>query len=86
MAKLENPLALQVWTRYLTLAKDVTANVKEFRSQVFPVLRYVFQYVLFNFWPHQLMYRCTTVLASKIAQTTAIEDRRMRKDIQVCIP
>ena len=49
LAKLENPLALQVWTRYLTLAKDVTANVKEFRSQVFPVLRYVFQYVLSNF-------------------------------------
>ncbi|KAI5120784.1 hypothetical protein M0805_002411 [Coniferiporia weirii] len=64
LSKLENPLALQVWTRFLSLAKDVVANVKEFRSQVFPILR------------------CTTVLVLKIAQTTAIEDRRMRKDIQ----
>ncbi|THH09322.1 hypothetical protein EW145_g2101 [Phellinidium pouzarii] len=64
LSKLENPLALQVWTRYLSLAKDVATNVKEYRSQVFPVLR------------------CTTVLALKIVQTTAIEDRKMRKDIQ----
>lgn len=27
--------------------------------------------------------RCTTVLALKISQTTALEDRRMRKDLQV---
>ncbi|EJC98757.1 uncharacterized protein FOMMEDRAFT_170958 [Fomitiporia mediterranea MF3/22] len=64
LSKLENPLALQVWPRYLSLAKDVAANVKEFRSQVFPVLR------------------CMTVLALKITQTTAIEDRRTKKDIQ----
>ena len=40
LSKLESPLALQVWARYLSLAKDVAANVKEFRVQVFPVLRY----------------------------------------------
>ena len=39
LSKLENPLALQVWPRYLSLAKDVAGNVKELRTQVFPVLR-----------------------------------------------
>ncbi|KAH8110602.1 Dopey, N-terminal-domain-containing protein [Phellopilus nigrolimitatus] len=64
LLKLEHPLALQVWPRYLSLAKDVAANVKEYRSQMLPVLR------------------CTTILALKITQTTAIEDRKTRKDIQ----
>ena len=41
LSKLETPLALQVWPRFLTLAKEVAGNVKELRTQVFPVLRYV---------------------------------------------
>lgn len=40
LLKLENPLAVQVWTRFLSLAKDIATNAKEFRSQSFPVLRY----------------------------------------------
>ncbi|KAL5535972.1 hypothetical protein ACEPAF_4066 [Sanghuangporus sanghuang] len=64
LSKLESPLALQVWARYLSLAKDVAANVKEYRIQAFPVLR------------------CTTVLALKMTQTIAFEDRKIRKDIQ----
>ena len=41
LSKLETPLALQVWPRFLTLAKEVASNVKELRTQVFPVLRLV---------------------------------------------
>ena len=39
LSKLENPLAVQVWSRYLALAKDIASNVKEFRPQAYPVLR-----------------------------------------------
>ncbi|KAI0067974.1 hypothetical protein BV25DRAFT_1896308 [Artomyces pyxidatus] len=62
--QLEGPLVIQVWGRFLQLAKDVIGNVKEFRMQVFPVLR------------------CVSVLADKLTQTTAMEDRRIRKEIQ----
>ena len=64
LQQLEGPLALQVWGRFLQLAKDVLTNVKDSRLQVFPTLR------------------CFSVLASKLTRTTAIEDRRIRKDLQ----
>jgi hypothetical protein len=41
LSKLENPLAVQVWSRYIALAKDIATNVKEFRLQAYPALRYV---------------------------------------------
>jgi len=62
--QLEGPLAVQVWHRFLQLAKDVISNIKDSRPQVFPVLR------------------CVSILADKITQTTALEDRRIRKDLQ----
>ena len=68
LLQLEGPLALQVWNRFLQLAKDVlVSGVKDFKSQVFPVLK------------------CITVLAEKLTQTTATEDRKIRKDLQVCV-
>ena len=30
--------------------------------------------------------RCFTVLADKVSQTTLVEDKRVRKDLQVCHP
>ncbi|TDL26444.1 hypothetical protein BD410DRAFT_521497 [Rickenella mellea] len=64
LQKLEGPLATQVWNRYLSLAKEIASNVRDYRQQVFPVLK------------------CLTVLAHKITRTSAIEDRKTRKDIQ----
>ncbi|TFY81819.1 hypothetical protein EWM64_g2190 [Hericium alpestre] len=64
LQRLEGPLALQVWSRFLPLAKEVILNVKDFKMQVYPVLR------------------CFSVLADKLTQTTAMEDRRLRKELQ----
>lgn len=64
LGQLEGPLAVQVWHRFLQLAKDIISNIRDSRPQVFPVLR------------------CVSTLADKITQTTALEDRRIRKDLQ----
>ncbi|KAF7303085.1 Dopey-N domain-containing protein [Mycena kentingensis (nom. inval.)] len=63
LQRLEGPLALQVWGRYVQLVKDITGNTREFKPQTYPALR------------------CLTVLAEKITQTTAMEDRRIRKEL-----
>lgn len=62
--QLEGPLALQVWGRFILMAKDVTSSMREFRVQAFATVK------------------CFTVIADKICQTTALEDRRMRKELQ----
>ncbi|OJT08448.1 Protein dopey [Trametes pubescens] len=64
MKRLEGPLALQVWNRFLQLAKDLLVSLREFRPQAFAALK------------------CFTVLADKVSQTTALDDRRLRKDLQ----
>ncbi|KAI0830814.1 Dopey, N-terminal-domain-containing protein [Trametes gibbosa] len=64
MKRLEGPLALQVWNRFLQLAKDLLVILREFRPQAFAALK------------------CFTVLADKVTQTTALDDRRLRKDLQ----
>ncbi|KAI9057020.1 hypothetical protein FKP32DRAFT_1598504 [Trametes sanguinea] len=64
MKRLEGPLALQVWNRFLQLIKDLLTTLREFRPQAFAALK------------------CFTVLADKVSQTTALDDRRLRKDLQ----
>ncbi|KAF9011155.1 Dopey, N-terminal-domain-containing protein [Cyathus striatus] len=64
MERLEGPLAIQVWGRYLQLVKEISGGTKEFKPQTFPALR------------------CLSVLAEKVTQTTAMEDRRIRKELQ----
>ncbi|KAK7063885.1 dopey-N domain-containing protein [Favolaschia claudopus] len=64
LRRLEGPIALQLWGRFLQLVKDIFASTKEFKPQTYPTLR------------------CLTVLAEKITQTTAMEDRRIRKELQ----
>lgn len=39
LKRLEGPLALQVWPRYLQLAKDLAALLRDFKVQAFPALR-----------------------------------------------
>ncbi|CDO73123.1 hypothetical protein BN946_scf185007.g177 [Trametes cinnabarina] len=65
MKRLEGPLALQVWNRFLQLTKDLLTTLRDFRPQAFAALK------------------CFTVLADKVSQTTALDDRRLRKDLQV---
>ncbi|KAH9920216.1 Dopey, N-terminal-domain-containing protein [Epithele typhae] len=64
LKRLEGPLALQVWNRFLQLAKDLLGSLRDFRPQAFAALK------------------CFTVLADKVSQTTALDDRRIRKDMQ----
>ncbi|KAI1794036.1 Dopey, N-terminal-domain-containing protein [Ganoderma leucocontextum] len=64
MKRLEGPLALQVWNRFLQLGKDLLVSMREFRPQAFATLK------------------CFTVLADKVTQTTALDDKRIRKDMQ----
>jgi hypothetical protein len=80
--QLEGPLAVQVWHRFLQLAKDVISNIRDFRPQVFPVLRFVVGH-LSLYIISLFLRRCISILADKITQTTALEDRRIRKDLQV---
>ncbi|KAJ7687383.1 Dopey, N-terminal-domain-containing protein [Mycena rosella] len=39
LQRLEGPLALQVWGRFLQLVKDVFGNTREFKLQTYPALR-----------------------------------------------
>lgn len=41
LQRLEGPLAIQVWGRYLQLVKEVTSYSREFRPQLYPALRLV---------------------------------------------
>ncbi|KIK97672.1 hypothetical protein PAXRUDRAFT_824668 [Paxillus rubicundulus Ve08.2h10] len=63
-SRLEGPLALQVWGRFMQLAKDIASNIREFRVQTY------------------LTLRCLCVLGDKVTQTTAMDDKRIKKDIQ----
>ncbi|KAJ8582095.1 hypothetical protein M405DRAFT_582865 [Rhizopogon salebrosus TDB-379] len=63
LQRLEGPLALQVWGRFMQLAKDL-ASSRDFKIQVFLVLK------------------CLCVLGDKVTQTTAIDDKRIKKDLQ----
>ncbi|KAJ3739812.1 Dopey, N-terminal-domain-containing protein [Lentinula detonsa] len=64
LQRLEGPLAIQVWGRFLQLAKEIAGSTRDFKPQTFPT------------------FRCATVLAEKITQTTAMEDKRVRKELQ----
>lgn len=83
MKQLEGPLVIQVWGRFLQLAKDILGNSRDFKAQVFPVLRFVRNCYIDPSFMTYLVCRCITVLADKMTQTTAMEDRRIRKDLQV---
>ncbi|KDQ31322.1 hypothetical protein PLEOSDRAFT_1102291 [Pleurotus ostreatus PC15] len=64
MQRLEGPIAVQVWPRFLQLAKEVLGSARDFRAQTYPTLRSL------------------VVLADKVTQTAAMEDKRIRKDLQ----
>lgn len=81
--RLEGPLALQVWSRFLQLVKDIIGGTKDFKTQHFSALRCATHLARMDYFTFILSPRCLAVLAEKITQTTAMEDRRIRKDVQV---
>ncbi|KXN85691.1 Protein dopey [Leucoagaricus sp. SymC.cos] len=64
MAQLEGPIVIQVWGRYMQLAKEIAGSVKDYKIQSFFALK------------------CFSVLADKMTQTSAMDDRRIRKEFQ----
>jgi len=65
LARLEGPIVIQVWGRYIQLAREIAGSVKDYKIQSFYALR------------------CLSILAEKITQTAALDDRRIRKEFQV---
>lgn len=47
--RLEGPLAIQVWSRYIQLVRDITGTSRDFKASHFPALRFV---TLFTLGPH----------------------------------
>lgn len=83
LRRLEGPIAIQVWNRYLVLAKEIASNVHGYKRQVFPCLRYAISHSLTYCWcADTRLPSCFTVLSEKICQTSAIEERRTRKEMQ----
>ncbi|KAF9056037.1 Dopey, N-terminal-domain-containing protein [Panaeolus papilionaceus] len=62
--RLEGPLVIQVWSRYIQLVKEVISTSKEFKPHSFSALR------------------CLGVLSEKLIHTSALEDRKLRKELQ----
>ena len=81
LSRLEGPIATQVWNRFVSLAKDIAANVYTYKMQILPTLRSVSS-VVRPLKTHSLV-RCLTAISEIVTQTTAIEDKKVRKDLQV---
>ncbi|KAE8270920.1 hypothetical protein A4X09_0g1426 [Tilletia walkeri] len=64
LARLEGPIAVQVWPVVIVLVKDLLNAATSNRSAIFPCLR------------------CLTAIGEKMSLTTALEDRRLRRDLQ----
>lgn len=41
LRRLEGPVAIQVWGRFLQLAKEVMGSTRDFKPQIFPIFRFV---------------------------------------------
>ena len=62
--RLEGPLAVQVWARFVHLVKDIGTSSREFKVYSFSALK------------------CLGILGEKITQTSASEDKKIRKELQ----
>lgn len=66
------------------LVKDLVGSAREFKAPNFPALRsavfFESQKVIKIFL---YCFRCLGVLAEKVTQTTAVDDKRIRKELQV---
>lgn len=82
LSQLEGPVATQVWNRFMQLVKEVVTGLKDLKLQGYYTLRFLFK---LRFAPahDSLDNRCLTVLGDKVVQTAAVDDRRLRKELQV---
>ena len=82
LQRLEGPLASQVWGRFNQLVKDILAGSRDFKLHHFATLRLISGLVHSPIF-HWKTNRCLGVLAEKIIQSAAIEDRKIKKEFQV---
>lgn len=82
LSQLEGPVANQVWNRFVQLVKEVATGLKDLKLQGYYTLRFVFK-LCFTPVLDSFDHRCLTVLADKVVQTAAVDDRRLRKELQV---
>jgi hypothetical protein len=82
LRRLEGPLATQVWSRYIQLAKEILGSSRDFKACNFPTLRFEVSAVFSS--ENLTLCRCLGILADKITQSTSMEDRKIRKELQVC--
>ena len=80
LSRLEGPLALQIWGRFIQFAKEIASNVREFRIQMYLVLRCAGLHLPWALL--MLPTRCLCVIGDKVIQTTAMDDKRIKKDLQ----
>ena len=82
LSQLEGPVANQVWNRFMQLVKEVTTGLKDLKLQGYFALRFAANshFASAHDSPDS---RCLTVLADKVVQTAALDDRRLRKELQV---
>ena len=82
LSQLEGPVANQVWIRFMQLVKEVVTGLKDLKLQGYYALRSAANLRSMLARDSQ-NNRCLTVLADKVVQTTALDDRRLRKELQV---
>ena len=82
LSQLEGPVANQVWNRFMQLIKEVVTGLKDLKLQGYYTLRFApkLRSTPVCDSPNN---RCLTVLADKVVQTTALDERRLRKELQV---
>ncbi|PWN52444.1 hypothetical protein IE53DRAFT_367211 [Violaceomyces palustris] len=64
LARMEAPLAVQVWPVIIMMVKDFVTNSSSHKLHIFPVLKVL------------------TTVGEKLCQTTALEDKRIKRDLQ----
>jgi hypothetical protein len=82
IGQLEGPVANQVWNRFMQLVKEVVTGLKDLKLQGYYTLRFVCG-LRFALVRDSHNSRCLTVLADKVVQTAAVDDKRLRKELQV---
>lgn len=83
--RMDGPTAVAVWSVCLTFVREFLGTISTSRPFIFYCLRYV------SISLHETklyadveisVIRCFTALSEKVSQTSALEDRRMRRDLQ----
>lgn len=65
----------------MSLLKDITAGIQSHRTQVFPALQYAAPISSYSLLIIHLP-RCLVAAAEKQAMTAALDDKRVKKDLQ----